>query len=120
MWTMVGMVTFGVLALIFLCCIVCSYKSLKLAIDVIDASADFLNNTKRVVLVPVLYFFLSLLFVVLWLGALMCVLSVNDVEVDSSIPQYKTIKWKDDKTWYAFLYMVFGILWIWAWFEYTA
>jgi len=117
---MVGMVTFGILALLFLCCIVCGYKSLKLAIDVIDASADFLNKTKRVVLVPVLYFFLSLLFVAVWFGALICVLSVNDVTPSETIPQGKSIKWKDDKTYYAFLYMIFGILWILAWFEYTA
>jgi len=120
MWLMVGMVTFGVLALGFLCCIVCAYKSLKLAIDVIDASADFLNGTKRVIFVPVLYFFLTLLVVAVWLGALMLVLSVNDVTPSKSIPQGKTIKWKDDKTYYAFLYMIFGILWITAWLEYTA
>ena len=120
MWLMVGICVFGVLALAFICCIVCGYKSLKLAINVIDASADFLDKTKRIVLVPLLYFFLTLIVVFAWFGALMCVLSVNETTPSTTIPQGKTIKWKDDKTFYAFMYMIFGILWITAWLEYTA
>ena len=37
-----GMITFGVLAFLFACCVCLGWRSLKLAIDVIDASADFL------------------------------------------------------------------------------
>jgi hypothetical protein len=46
----------SLLALGFLCCICCGFKSLKMAIDVIDASADFLARTKRIIFVPCVFF----------------------------------------------------------------
>jgi hypothetical protein len=57
--------------------IIVGWKSLKLAIDTIDASADFLFKTKRIILVPILYFFLAMLVFFLWIGAFVCVLSMN-------------------------------------------
>jgi len=45
-------------ACIFALAIFCGFKSLKFAIDVIDASADFLAGTKRIIAVPVFYFFI--------------------------------------------------------------
>jgi len=48
----------AVLGLVMLCCIFCSYKSLKVAIDVVDASADFTKKTKRIIGVSVVYFVL--------------------------------------------------------------
>jgi hypothetical protein len=47
----------GLFAVGFFFCVCCGYKSLKMAIDVIDASADFLARTKRILLVPGLFFF---------------------------------------------------------------
>jgi membrane protein YqaA with SNARE-associated domain len=48
----------GLLAVGFFFCVCCGYKSLKMAIDVIDASADFLAKTKRILLVPGIFFLL--------------------------------------------------------------
>lgn len=47
-------ITCGIVGVLFLVSICCMFNSLKIAIDVIDASADFLAKTKRVILVPVL------------------------------------------------------------------
>lgn len=77
---MAGMITFGLLAAIYLCMIIVGRRSLKLAIDTIDASADFLFKTKRIILVPIFYFFVTLLVIFLWLGGLICVLSMNPVK----------------------------------------
>ena len=74
---MAGAVGFGIAGLSFLCCICCYYKSLKVAIDCIDASADFLMKTKRIVAVPILFFILILIVVLLWLGAMALVVSLN-------------------------------------------
>jgi len=68
--------------------------SLKKAIDVIDAAADFLADTKRVILVSVLHFFLNVIVLVVWLAAFLCVLSLNDIEPSKIIPQDRDIKWK--------------------------
>jgi hypothetical protein len=48
---------FAVFSMVFACMIYCGYDQLKTAIDVLDASADFLAGTKRIFLVPVFYFF---------------------------------------------------------------
>lgn len=109
----------GVFAAAFFCCVCCGYKSLKMAIDVIDASADFLAATTRILLVPGIFFLLQIIVVVIWIGAVMCVVSMNKISADELIPQGKTLEW-EDKTKYMVLYMLFGVLWICAFFEYSS
>jgi hypothetical protein len=83
----------GLIAMAFFFCVCCGYKSLKMAIDVIDASADFLAGTKRILLVPGLFFFLQLITVTIWVGAMMCVLSMNEITANEAIPQGKNLLW---------------------------
>lgn len=85
-YLLIGMITFGVMALLFACCIVVGYKSLKLAIDVIDASADFLYKTKRIILVPILYFFVTVIVIFVWIGMFISVLSMNKITPSTKIP----------------------------------
>jgi len=80
-----GLVLFAVLAAAFLLCVCCGFKSLKLAIDVIDASADFLAGTKRIIFVPVLYFFLQVIVFFVWLYAFLHVASMNEFKPDTGI-----------------------------------
>jgi len=119
LYALVGIITFGVIALLFACCVFCGWKSLKLAIDVIDASADFLFKTKRIILVPIFYFFVTMLIVFLWLGVLVSVLSMNKIEAGSgSIPQMKNITWTSDSNYYLVWYMVFSLIWLICFIEY--
>lgn len=67
--------------LIFTCSLFCGYKSLKKAIDCIDASADFLAGTKRIIGVPIFFFFISIFTVLIWAGAFAAVVSMNDIVV---------------------------------------
>lgn len=90
-----------------------------MAIDVIDASADFLAKTKRVILVPGVFFIFQIITVIVWVGAMMCVVSMNEITVNDDIPQGKSFEW-EKKTQYMALYMLFGVLWICAWFEYCS
>jgi len=92
---------------------------LKVAIDVLDASADFLAKTKRIIAVPFIFFFLSLVSVLIWAGSMAAVVSMNDIQVNESIPQGKTLIW-DTNVKYMALYMFFGILWVTAFFEYCS
>lgn len=84
--TLILTVVFGLLAVLFLLMICCGYQSLKLAIDVIDASADFLRETKRILFVPLLYFFLSMVFLIIWAACTANVISMNKIEADPLIP----------------------------------
>jgi len=86
LYMLIACITVGIIALSFLCCICLNFTSLKLAIDVIDASADFLNGTKRIILVPIFFFIVTLIFVLVWIGAVGCVISMNEIEVFPLIP----------------------------------
>ena len=107
------------MALAFLCCTVCFFQHLAFAIDVIDASADFLASTKRIIFVPALYFILSIVAILIWAGCFVCVVALNKVEADTLVPQAKMIIWEDYVI-YLCLWMLFGILWLTAWLEYTS
>jgi uncharacterized membrane protein SpoIIM required for sporulation len=97
-YAMAGLIIFSIIAAIFLCCIMCGFKSLKLAIDVIDASADFLKSTKRIILVPIFYFFLSVIVFMVWIFAFLNVASMNKFKPDTGvIPQMKDLQWNDKK-----------------------
>lgn len=119
LYMMIGTGVIGLITLIFGCMICCQFDSLKKAIDVIDAAADFLAGTKRVILVPCVYFMFSLIAIFCWAGSMACVLSLNEIYPSENIPQGKDLVW-DDKVWYMAWYMLFGILWITAFFEYCS
>lgn len=68
---MVGGVLLLLFGLIYLMAICCGYKSLKIAIDVIDASADFLACTKRIILVPIFYFFVTIIILFMWIPSML-------------------------------------------------
>jgi hypothetical protein len=94
---------------------------LKTAIDVIDASADFLAKTKRIIAVPFAFFFLQIIAVSIWVPSMAYVVSMNNVTPNESqhIVQMKDIDWKPEVKLMAF-YMFFGILWVCAFFEYCS
>jgi hypothetical protein len=109
----------GILAILFLVGLCFGFNSLKTAIDVIDASADFLADTKRIILVPVGYFFLTMIVVGLWLGATLSVFSMAKIvpEEYPKIPQDKDFVYNDDpslkkKIYVLSLVLFFGMLWI--------
>lgn len=66
----------AILALIFGLAVVCGYKSLTLAIEIVNCSADFLAKTKRLLAVPVLYYLFLFLFFLFWLA---CIISVESM-----------------------------------------
>jgi hypothetical protein len=88
---------------------------LETAIAIIDASADFMNDTKRLVLVSVFYFFVSMIIFFLWVFAVACVFSMvefGDPKTKGS--QVKTFN-RDEipgKIWAMFGFLAFGLLWI--------
>lgn len=85
----------GIFAVLFLMMICCGYNQLKTAIDVIDAAADFLAKTKRIILVPIVYFVVTMIVLAIWLGAIMCILSMGTITADDN--QQKDISFNGDK-----------------------
>ena len=81
---MAGGIGLFLVGLLFLMAICCGYKSLKIAIDVIDASADFLASTKRIILVPIFYFFITILILFIWIPSMIALstMAITDVQDD--------------------------------------
>ena len=122
-WTVfLFMITLGIVAIIcccFFCAVWCAKDSLQKAVDVIDASADFIAQNKRVILVPNIHYLLMIIFSVVLLGAFLCVVSLNEIKADDLIPQNRKLVWSKN-VFYAALFMFAGYLWITAWIEYTS
>jgi len=110
---------FTLIALCYMCCICCCQTSLKRAIDVIDASADFMRSTKRLLLVPLIFFAMNMMFFPVWLTSIAHVASWNEIKADILIPQGKDVIWTDEKTYMAW-YLVFGGFWVMAWIDATS
>lgn len=65
--------------LIFNCLLCCCWKKVKVAIAVIDATADFLVATFRLAFVNFLYAFVFSIYMVIFLASMMAVVSMNDI-----------------------------------------
>lgn len=117
-----GVITFFIACSCCCFCVstVCLRDSLQKAIDVIDASADYIAGNKRVILVPNFHYILMIAFSIVWLGAFLCVVSLNEVVADEDIPQNRILLWDNKLVIYAAMFMFLGYLWITSWIEYTS
>ena len=112
-----GLLMFGIVAglftLLFACMIFCGFSQLKTAIDVIDAAADFLAKTKRIILVPILYFVITMIVIFSWMFSLMSLYSMGDITPARG--QKKSVEIpesEEKKLFYMGCFMFFGLLWI--------
>lgn len=122
-WTafyyLILLIVIAMICCCFFTALMCARDSLKRAIDVIDASADFIASNKSIILIPNFHYILLIIFSVIWLGAFLCVVSLNEIKADNLFPQSRDLVWKKEY-FYAALFMFFGYLWITAWIEYTS
>jgi hypothetical protein len=110
-------IAFGIFSLIFCILIYCGFNSLRIAINVIDASADFLAKTKRIIFVPVFYFVLTAIIASIWVFCMLAINSIGEIKaIDSSlfVQRREVIRDSSQKKTVdiIFLFMLFGILWI--------
>jgi len=84
-----------VCAAIFFCYLLCNCKSLAVSIQVIKVTADFVADTKRLLLMPVFFLFLGMLFFFIWVTGLACVASISETDIVSKGPgnQAKIVEW---------------------------
>lgn len=114
---MIGCVAGGIMSGLYTCCVWCYWSDLETAINVVDASADFLADTFRIIFTPMFHFLLTFIVLLLWVAAMACVISMNDIEASTTFPQMKNLTWRDD-VWYMSLFMFFGLLWLTALIDY--
>lgn len=109
-----------IVTLVFFCMLWCSYDQLKTAIDVVDAAADFLNGTKRLIAVSFGFFIVTAIVILVWIFAVTCILSMGVItpapnQMAGYIPQFRTYTMEGgekSQTFYLVLFMLFGLFWI--------
>lgn len=71
---------------IYVLCICCYWKDLKLSVNILEVAADYLNDTKRIVLVPFAYFCVWCIIFWIWVYGFFNVASIstdNEITVTS-------------------------------------
>ena len=111
-----GGIALAILALIFAVLVCCGFNSLRTAINVVDASADFLRRTKRLLFVPILYFIVNVLVVFAWVVIVACFNSMGTITADTAhIPQFRKCTFatgaQTDQALVAWA-LLFGLLWV--------
>lgn len=98
--------------LIFNLCLCCCWKKVKVAIAVIDATADFLVATFRLAFVNLSFAFLLVIYLIVATASVLCVTSMNEITAsdDPNDFQGKVITWSSTN--YGFMIFI-GIAWIW-------
>ena len=76
---LIGGIIFAILALIYLVLVCWAWTEIKTAITVVDAAADMLRNTKRLLWINTGFFFLSIIAIMVWVGAFLGLLSMGDI-----------------------------------------
>jgi len=75
-----------------------NWSSIKQAITVIDAAADMLRKTKRLIVVNIYYFFLTIIVQLLWCGSFLALLSMGEITANTKfIAQGKTITFTEEQ-----------------------
>jgi hypothetical protein len=109
-------IVLGILAALFGLAVCCGFNSLRTAINVVDASADFLRKTKRILFVPVLYFFLNVLVVFAWAVIVACFNSMGEITAETGhIPQFRKCTYSEankDRNFSILAALTFGLLWV--------
>lgn len=111
-----------ILSLLFSIALYCGWSQLKLAIEIVNCSADFLAQTKRVLFVPIVYYVFFFIFFLFWISCIISVESMGRIVPNPGnkvlyIPLDKDVKWDDrrklGKTVNIILaFLIFGLFWI--------
>lgn len=94
----------------------CGFDQLSTAISVIDASADFLRDTPRIMIVSIIYFIVTAMVIGVWAFGVVCINSMGEIKANPTpIPQGRTFKipggGNQNLWWYMLIIMVFGLIW---------
>jgi len=102
------------LAGIYLLVLVCLYKQLAVSIAILEAAADFVSNTKRIIFIPVIFFLIICVMFFAWIAGVVCLFSVGDIRKGKYSNDFN--RWERKVTWDQttrglMYFMMFAILW---------
>lgn len=74
-----AVVIWGV-AFLYVVTILCLCKTLVISIAILEAAADFVGSTFRIILIPIIFFFVNFAIFFLWAFGAVCVFSIGTIE----------------------------------------
>lgn len=111
-------IIFFLVAVIYMILICCGMRQLTIAVAFMDATADFIRKTKRVICVPVTFFFIAIVGTVIWGLCMLSLNSIGEIVPDPDRgPQFKRVTTSPDQKATIEMMntiMIFGIIWIWS------
>lgn len=90
---------------------ICSFHSLRISIKIVEVASDFYSDTKRAVLIPLMYFTIAIVIFVCWMFALACVCSLGEISTESVLLQSKDVE-RSSLNQGMIALMVIGMIWI--------
>ena len=103
-------ITFWVLTLLYAVLVCCCCRAIRIALGIIEATAVYVATTPQIFLIPVVFFFLSVIWSTYSLMSILWIWSAGDPEKRDNVPFAKM-----DWDWYtrsAYWYSVFGYFWV--------
>ena len=104
---------FGMAAL-YVLILLCCCNRIRLGIAIMQTTSNYINNTTRIFWVPIFFFVCIVIFFSYWMVSAIFIWSVGDVKARAGSP-FARIEW-NKTTRYVFLYNLFGLFWINAFF----
>lgn len=80
--------------IILIMCFCCLWSRIKLAARIIEATADYLTDIKRIIIIPLILVFVLLVYILWWVYSGAHIFSIGDVVHDQEYP-WGEIKWED-------------------------
>jgi len=111
-WAMFGAWVAAGLFYVFLAC---NWSSLRVSVEVIKVTSDWVADTKRLMFMPVGTLLMGIVVFIIWAGGLACIASITSVPIVADTPgsgnQTKVLIWST-WTYYQVWLMAFGAVWI--------
>lgn len=92
MGPLIGAIVVFVILAIFLCLIFCSWRRVKFAAAIIQATADYVTDIKRIFFIPFMMFIVSTTFIAIWSWTGLHLFTTGELYHDPSVP-FGRIKW---------------------------
>jgi hypothetical protein len=106
-----GSAVFAIFSIIYTVSLCSNYKNLKFAINVIDASADFLADNRKIYFSACLFNGLCLFTILMWIACCYGVYSQGEIKVDTLFPQYRTVG-MDSAHWWKLAILFLAMIWL--------
>lgn len=89
---LIGAIIVWVILAIIICIVACTWSRIKFSAAIIQATADYVTDIKKIFFIPIVFFFVVLTVLALWIYGAIYLFTSGELEHDPTIP-FGRIKW---------------------------